>query len=190
MVSCDGPGGKIRILEGKGNVIVWQGRRIGVDLIPGDTKAGFSRTFEVVRFGQGVAILPVLDQERVVLIRQLRPAVGAMILEIPAGKIEEGEDVFGAASRELQEEVGISGATLTSMTSIWTTPGFCDEVIHLVLARGGVLGEASPEEDEWIEERVILTWSDVRRYIFEGKIRDSKTLVALSWGLLFHGMGS
>ena len=170
-------------------MIVWKGRRIGVDLmnVPGERT---TRCFEIVRFGQGVAILPILDDGRIVLIRQYRPAVEDSILEIPAGKVEEGEDILAAAERELHEEAGITGAALQRMTSIWTTPGFCDEVIHLVLARGGVLGEASPEEDEWIEERVILTWSDVRRYIFEGKIRDSKTLVALSWGLLFHGMGS
>jgi ADP-ribose pyrophosphatase len=180
---------EIRGLEGWINLIVWQGRRIGVDLLSDDNGEGVSRTFEVVRFGQGVAILPLLDMDRVVLIRQFRPAVGETVLEIPAGKIEAGEDVLEAAARELHEEVGISEATMRPLTSIWTTPGFCDEVIHIVMARGGILGESCPEEDEWIEERVILSWDDVRTSMAEGKIRDSKTLVALSWGLLFLGKG-
>lgn len=172
-----------------GKVIVWQGRRIGVDLVVSATPGGHSRTFEVVRFGQGVAILPVLDENRIVLIRQFRPAINEMILEIPAGKIEAGEDILEAAARELQEETGISGSKISLMTSVWTTPGFCDEVIHLALADGGVLGEAAPEEDEWIEGPVILTWNEIRQHIAEGKIRDSKTLVALSWAIIVLGAG-
>jgi len=170
-----------------GKVIVWQGRRIGVDLVESATPGGHSRTFEVVRFGQGVAILPVLDGNRIVLIRQFRPAINELILEVPAGKIEAGEDILEAAARELREETGISGSKIRLMTSIWTTPGFCDEVIHLALSSGGDLGEPTPEDDEWIEGRVVLTWNEIRQHIAEGKIRDSKTLVALSWAIMILG---
>ncbi|MCL4484752.1 MAG: NUDIX hydrolase [Nitrospirae bacterium] len=161
-------------------MIVWRGRRIGVDLmeVPGERT---SRSFEIVRFGQGVAILPVLDDGRIVLIRQYRPAVEAAILEIPAGKVEKGEDLLSAAARELHEETGITGADLRMMTSIWTTPGFCDEVIHIVLARGGTIGKAQPEEDEWIDPPVFYSWKEIDHLVRTGGIRDSKTLVALGW---------
>ncbi|MCL5285692.1 MAG: NUDIX hydrolase [Nitrospirae bacterium] len=167
-------------------MIVWKGRRISVDLmeVPGEKAA---RDFEIVRFGQGVAILPVLDDGRIVLIRQYRPAVESAILEIPAGKIEEGEDILVAAARELREETGITGMTLRVMTSIWTTPGFCDEVIHLVLAKGGRLGKPQPEEDEWIEPPVFYAQDEISELVRSGMIRDSKTLVALGWAGLFQG---
>ncbi len=160
---------------------VWQGRRIGVDLLevhrPG--QAGESRPFEIVRFGQGVAILPVTNDGRVVLIRQLRPAVGEAILEIPAGKMETGEEILESARRELLEETGIEGADLHLMQSIYTTPGFCDEVIHLVMARGGIAGPPHPEEDEWIDPPLFLDREEIRSRVAAGEIRDAKTLVAL-----------
>ncbi len=160
---------------------VWQGRRIGVDLLevhrPG--QAGKSQPFEIVRFGQGVAILPVTNDGRVVLIRQLRPAVGEPILEIPAGKMEAGEEILESARRELFEETGIEGADLHLMHSIYTTPGFCDEVIHLVMACGGIAGRPHPEEDEWIDPPLFLNREEIRSRVAAGEIRDAKTLVAL-----------
>ncbi len=163
---------------------VWQGRRIGVDLLEVDRpdRPGRSHPFEIVRFGQGVAILPVTDDGRVVIIRQLRPAVGVPILEIPAGKLEEGEEILEAARRELYEETGIEGAELRLMHSIYTTPGFCDEVIHLVIARGGTVGPPHLEEDEWIDPPLFLTREDIRSRIDSGEIRDAKTIVALGLG--------
>ncbi|MDA8028148.1 MAG: NUDIX hydrolase, partial [Nitrospiraceae bacterium] len=104
----------------------------------------------------------------------------------PAGKVEEGEDVLAAAERELHEEAGITGAALQRMTSIWTTPGFCDEVIHLVLARGGTLGKAQPEEDEWIDPPIFYSGKDIAHLVRTGAIRDSKTLVALGWAGIFQ----
>ena len=166
-------------------MIVWKGRRIGVDLMEVQGERA-TRAFEIVRFGQGVAILPILDDGRIVLIRQYRPAVESAILEVPAGKIEEGEDILAAAARELHEEAGIAGSTLSVMTSIWTTPGFCAEVIHLVLSKGGRLGESHPEEDEWIEPPVFYSQGEIPDLVRSGMIRDSKTLVALGWAGLFQ----
>lgn len=160
---------------------VWQGRRIGVELVAGPESVRKSSTFEVVRFGQGVAILPILSDGRILLIRQFRPAVCEAILEIPAGKVEEGETIDQAAARELVEETGLSGATIVPLTRIWTTPGFCDEVIHVMLATGGTLGEARPDEDERIEACLLLTGEEVRALVAGGQIRDAKTLVALFW---------
>jgi len=161
-----------------GSMRVWQGRRIGVDLVDVD-RPGQRQPFEIVRFGHGVAILPVMADGRVVLIRQLRPAVDAQILEIPAGKIEKGEDVLEAARRELHEETGITGSDLELLLSIFTTPGFCDEVIHLVLSRGGTAGPPRPEEDEWIDPPLFLDREELRELVRSGEIRDAKTLVAL-----------
>ena len=143
---------------------------------------GQGQPFEIVRFGQGVAILPITDDGRVVLVRQLRPAVGSPLLEIPAGKMEEGAEVLASARRELLEETGIEGASLHLMHSIYTTPGFCDEVIHLVMARGGTAGLPHPEEDEWIDPPLFLSREDIRARIASGEIRDAKTLVALGLG--------
>lgn len=119
------------------------------------------------------------DDGSFTLIRQYRHAGGGTIWEVPAGKLEPGEDPAACAARELAEEAGLSGV-LTPILPLLTTPAFTDEVIHLFLARSLRPVPLALEADEVIEP-VRLSRAEVEALIDAGEIRDGKTLVALLW---------
>ncbi len=133
---------------------------------------------EVVRQRGSVAALPVLDDGRVVLVRQYRYAVDALVWELPAGRRDPGETPEEGARRELEEEVGLRAASLEPLLVFWTTPGFCDEVMHLFRATDLEAVPARPEADESIEQ-ATFTLSEAMEMIGRGEIREGKTLVAL-----------
>src|SRR5512145_2095133 len=107
--------------------------------------------YQIVRHPGGVGVLPLHDDGTVTLIRQLRPALDAVLLELPAGRLHLGEDPAVCALRELAEETGISAETLEPLGIFHPSPGFLDEVIHLFLAKGLSQGEPDPEQYEEIE---------------------------------------
>lgn len=161
--------------------IIYSGNRISLSVQRIRDPSGRERTHESVLFGEGVAILALVES-KVLLIRQYRPSIGQSILEIPAGKVDHGEDIRLAAARELEEETGLSGGDLTLLSSIWTTPGFCNERIHLYLSEGGSLKESHPDEGEEIEEILLLTIEDVWNRIQDGTLNDAKSVA----GFLFY----
>jgi ADP-ribose pyrophosphatase len=114
----------------------------------------------------------------VTLVRQYRYAVDALVWELPAGRWDPGETPEEGARRELEEEVGLSARFLEPISTFWTTPGFCDEVMHLFRATGLETVPARPEADESIEAR-SFTLAEVEGMIHRGEIREGKTLVAL-----------
>ena len=133
---------------------------------------------EVVRHPGGVIILPLDDEGHVHLVRQFRYAYDRVILEIPAGKLEYGEEHLSAARRELEEEIGARAEQWVPLGDIWPTPGFCDEVQHLYLARGLSFGETDPDEDEFLEQ-VRMPFDEVCAMAADGRLQDSKSVVAL-----------
>lgn len=133
---------------------------------------------EVVRHPGGVIILPVDGEGNVYMVRQFRYACGRTILEIPAGKLEYGEEPLGAAQRELEEEIGAKAESWESLGDVWPTPGFCDELQRLYLARGLTFGEADPDEDEFLEQ-VRIPFAEAFAMAADGRLQDSKTAVAL-----------
>ena len=133
---------------------------------------------EVVRQRGSVAALPVLDDGRVVLVRQYRYAVDALVWELPAGRRDPGETPEEGALRELEEEVGFRATALEPLLVFWTTPGFCDEVMHLFRATGLAAVPARPEADEKIESGTF-TLDEAMAMMGRGEIREGKTLVAL-----------
>ena len=139
---------------------------------------GVRATREVVRQRGSVAALPVLDDGRVVLIRQYRYAVDERVWEIPAGRIDPGETPEEGARRELEEEIGYTAAALEPLCTFYTTPGFCDERMHLFRASGLRKVPARPEEDERIET-AFFPLDEARAMIGRGEVREGKTLVAL-----------
>lgn len=144
---------------------------------------------DVIRHRGGVGVLPVWGKEEVTLISQFRVAVGEDVLEIPAGKIEEGEtSPTEAALRELWEETGLRAGRLVDLGEILPSPGYTDERIRLFAARDLVWGERSPEGAEEREARVItVKTSHAVRMIESGEIRDAKTVVALLRWLAMAG---
>lgn len=106
---------------------------------------------DLLRHPGAAAVVPFLDDGRVLMIRQYRHATGGTLLEIPAGKLDPGEAPEACAVRELEEETGWRAGRLEKLGAIWTSPGFCDEVIHLFAAHDLERGEQRLEPDELIE---------------------------------------
>ncbi|AZK47089.1 NUDIX domain-containing protein [Paenibacillus lentus] len=131
---------------------------------------------EIVKHPGAVAVLAV-HNGRLLLVDQYRQAMGRCELEIPAGKLEQGEDPLEAARRELEEETGYRCSQLTLLHSFYTSPGFADELIHLYWADDLTEGEASPDEDEFLEI-IQATFEETQQYIAEGRISDAKTILA------------
>ncbi len=139
---------------------------------------GREMAFEVIRHPGAAAALPVDERGRVCLLQQYRPPAGGWIWELPAGKIDPGEEPLGAARRELEEEAGLRAARWDPLGKILTAPAFSDEVIHLYLARGLSVGVACREPGEVLEVHWV-DWDEALAMARGGDIADAKTLAAL-----------
>lgn len=133
---------------------------------------------EYVKHPGATAVVAIADDGRIAMVRQYRYPVDKVTLEIPAGKLDVGEDALVCAKRELKEETGYVAACWTKLTSLLTTPGFTDEVIHIYKAEKMRLDEACPDEDEFIHMD-LYTPQELRRMIEDETIVDAKTIVAL-----------
>ncbi len=136
---------------------------------------------EIAHHPGGAVTVPVLADGRVILVRQLRYPIGAEVLELPAGKLSPGEEPERCAARELTEETGWVAGRLTHLTSILTTPGFCDEVLHLYLAEDlhESPGGHSREPGEHSMTVEMLPIPDAIGMIDSGRITDAKTIIGL-----------
>ncbi|WP_127148695.1 NUDIX hydrolase [Veillonella sp. VA139] len=133
---------------------------------------------EVVHHPGASAVVAIDEDNRIIMEKQFRYALNDYLLEIPAGKLDAGEDPLVCAKRELEEETGIIASEWISLGTIATSPGFCNEVIHLYVAKGLSKGEIHWDEDEYVEvER--YTFDELLQRIQDEKIKDSKTLSAL-----------
>lgn len=133
---------------------------------------------EVVRHPGAVVIVPVDEAGRVHLVRQFRYPYDCALLEVPAGKLEPGEEPFPAAQRELEEEIGARAEDWLPMGEALPTPGFCDELQHVYLARRLTFGATHPDEDEFLEQ-VALPMAEAVAMAVDGRIRDCKTAAAI-----------
>ena len=125
------------------------------------------------------AVVALDDEGQVILVRQHRIAVGRLTLEIPAGKLDSpDEDPFLCAQRELSEETGMTARNWQKLTCLETTPGFCNERIHIYLAPGLKQGETHPDEDEFLHITKIPLQEAVELCL-KGELRDSKTVIGL-----------
>ena len=146
---------------------------------------GATTDLEIIRHPGASAVVPMKEDGTVILIRQFRHAAGGFIYEIPAGKLHPGEDPKVCAARELEEEVGyrVADGNLEYLTSIFTAPGFTDEVIHIYKATRLEKGQQQLDQDEVLE---ILEWP-LEKAIAEirnGTIRDAKSIIGLQMVLL------
>jgi ADP-ribose pyrophosphatase len=147
-------------------------------------------TYQIIRHPGGAGVLPVHDDGTVSLIRQLRPAVDVVMLEIPAGRLSPGEEPSVCAGRELREETGITAENLIPLGMVYSSPGVFDEVVHLFVATALSQGAAQPEADEEIEVR-RLPLTEALQMASDGRISDAKTLAALfRWDLLVRSTES
>lgn len=165
-----------RVLGGE---LIYRGRVINLRVDQVELPGGRVTSREVVEHPGAVAIVPLLDDGRVVLVRQYRHAAGGTLLEIPAGTLDQpGETPEAAAARELQEETGYSAARLTPLATFYPAPGFASELMHLFVATGLTQGDQGQMDDE----QITVEWtplSSVPDLLARGELRDAKTLVGL-----------
>lgn len=162
------------------NEQVFDGRLLKVQRDRVTLPDGADTTREYIRHPGAVAIVPVLGDGSIVLVKQCRYAMGTVMWEIPAGKLDHGpeEDAGECARRELSEETGYEAGSWQYLVSIATTPGFSDEVIHLYKAWNLKKHAQHTDEDEFIGVQAF-TPAEIRRMIAEGELFDAKTLCAL-----------
>jgi ADP-ribose pyrophosphatase len=139
---------------------------------------GFTVDLETIRHPGAAAVVPLKDDGTVVMIRQFRHAAGGFIYEIPAGKLDRGEEPLKCAARELEEEVGYRAASFELLSSIFTAPGFADEVIHVYKASGLTKGTQHLDRDE-VLEIIEMPLNEAIKKIQDGTIRDGKTIIGL-----------
>lgn len=159
------------------------GRIVTLDVETVRLPNGREVELEMIRHAGAAAVVPLLsdpgaDDPQVLLIHQYRHATAGRIWEIPAGVLEPGEEPVDCARRELTEETGGVASHVEHLTTIYTTPGFTDERIHLFLASGITSGEARPEHDELIDVQPFPL-SEIMKMIRDGEIVDAKSMVGL-----------
>ncbi|MCR4402272.1 MAG: NUDIX hydrolase [Firmicutes bacterium] len=170
-----------------GSRSVYRGAILTLRVDEVELPSGRRSTREVVEHPGGVAIVAVDRDGSVILVRQYRYPIRSTLWEIPAGKLDPGESPSECAARELEEETGYRAKRLEEILPFYTSPGFCDEVLHLFFAKELVAGQDRPEEDELIETRRVRR-EEVEAMLARGEIRDGKTvlglLAAMSKGLI------
>ncbi|MGE4271626.1 MAG: NUDIX hydrolase [Desulfitobacterium sp.] len=156
--------------------IVFSGRMLRMDRDTVCLPNGAETTREVVRHPGAVGILPFKGEE-LLLVRQYRYPIEQVTLEIPAGKLDPGETPLDCAERELREETGFRG-TLEHMVSIYTTPGFTNEIIHLYKATDLIWDPLQADEDEFLNV-VSIPWTEAQKMVLAGELKDAKTMLAI-----------
>ena len=139
---------------------------------------GKKATREFLEHPGAVAVLPFVDQENIVLVRQYRYPVREITYEIPAGKLQGKENLLSCVRRELEEETGFYAKKIKKLLSFWPTPAFSNEVLHIYLARDLKLTKKNPDDDEFIDH-IEISFKKALKMVESGKIRDSKTVIAL-----------
>ncbi|MDQ0269320.1 NUDIX hydrolase [Cytobacillus purgationiresistens] len=161
---------------------IFSGKVISLQLEDVELPNGKTSKREVIKHPGAVAVFAITEDNKIVMVEQYRKALEKTIVEIPAGKLEKGEDPMECARRELEEETGYGCDEMDWLISFYTSPGFADEIVHLYIAKGLKIVEdaASPDEDEFvnlmevsIEEALIL--------LKEQKIYDAKTAYAVQY---------
>ena len=157
---------------------VYNGKVVFVDYDNIETSDGHKSFREVIRHPGGVVIVAEKDSETILMVKQFRYPLKQVSLELPAGKLEYGENPDDACKRELEEETGYIAKTWKSLGYIYTTPGICDEKLYLYYAKDLTFTKPNPDEGEIIQAYEYKI-ADLFQMIKNGEVNDSKTLCAL-----------
>jgi len=166
----------MKIIEEK---VVYCGRIFDLKVHKLKTPAGRVIMREFVDHPGAVALI-ALKQGKILLIKQYRHSVRKWLYEVPAGTLERGESPEECAKRELEEETGYRAGRVKEVFRAYVAPGYSSELIRFFLVEDLKKGASSPEEDE-ITQTIWLDVCEVQRMIFEGRIRDLKTISAVLW---------
>ncbi|WP_409301510.1 NUDIX hydrolase [Peribacillus sp. SCS-155] len=137
---------------------------------------------EIVKHPGAVAVIAITPDNKMIMVEQYRKPLERSVVEIPAGKLEKGEEPLYCAARELEEETGYESKKMEHLISFYTSPGFADELIHIFLAEDLVKKEnaAAGDDDEFVEV-LELTLDEAEEYVRMGKIYDAKTAYAVQF---------
>lgn len=161
---------------------IFSGKIITVELQDVELPNGKQAKREIVKHPGAVAVIALTNENRIVMVEQYRKALEKIIVEIPAGKLEKGEEPASCARRELEEETGYVCESLEPLLSFYTSPGFADEIVHVFLAKGLTKKEnpAAMDEDEFVNLKE-LTLEEAIQYVKEQKIYDAKTIYGVQY---------
>jgi ADP-ribose pyrophosphatase len=164
--------------------IVFKGKVFSVRRDEVIEPSGVRATRDMIAHSGSVVVMPVLDDGKIVLIRQYRYAARQYLWELVAGRIDPGENVKQAAVRELIEETGLRAKKMRQFLEFWPSPGFLEEKMFVLLAQGVTQGEAHPEEDERIEAKAFSR-AELKKMLQNGTLRDAKTISSLLYYFQF-----
>lgn len=161
---------------------IFNGKVISLQVDDVELPNGKNSKREIVKHPGAVAVIPLTDDNKIVMVEQFRKPLEKAIVEIPAGKLEKGEDPELCAKRELEEETGYVCGEIEKLVSFYTSPGFADEILHIYAARKlrKIENPAIPDEDEFVDV-IELTLEEAQAYIKEQKIHDAKTVYAVQY---------
>ena len=152
-----------------------------------ELSTGANSVREVVQLSGGVVVVALKDENTILLVKQYRYPIKSAVLELPAGKLEAGEDTLLAAKRELEEETGYIGGDWQSLGYINPSPGFCDEKLHLFFAKNLTFKAQNPDDGEIIES-FEYDIKEVLQMINSGEINDAKTICGIFRAILLNEM--
>jgi ADP-ribose pyrophosphatase len=136
---------------------------------------------EVAVHPGGAVVIPIKADGKVILVKQFRYPLQKTLIELPAGKLEKGEDPLVCATRELEEETGYKAKEIKKLGAIYTAPGYCTEILHIYSAKGLTPGNYNREEGEFGMEILELTMGEIEKMIASGEINDAKTIVGIHY---------
>ncbi len=157
---------------------VFHGRIVRLRVDEVELPNGNTASREVIDHPGGVCILALDEQNRAAIVRQYRYAFGRVMTELPAGKLEPGEEPFTTAQRELAEEVGATAAEWTDLGKLIPSPGCYAETLHMYMARGLTFRAPAPDEDEFLETEFIPL-DQLAEQCLSGQLQDAKTVAAV-----------
>jgi len=157
---------------------IYNGKIITLQLDEVKLPNGKMATREIVKHPGAVAIMALTSDQRMIFVRQFRKPLEKTILEIPAGKLEKGEDPKHCAERELTEETGYTAKEMKQVSAFYTSPGFANEFLYLFEAQKLVSGQAEPDDDEFVE-LIELDLHEAFEAMERGEIIDAKTVLAV-----------
>ena len=155
--------------------VAWRGRIFDVNRLTVQLPDGREALRDVVRHPGAVGIVALTDDGRICLVRQYRASLGRVTVEIPAGKLDPGEDPLACAKRELLEETGMRAERMAFLTTIATSAGFTDELIHIYMATGLSFDHSSPDADEFMNVDLVEV-GELVDAVLDGRIEDVKTV--------------
>ncbi len=139
---------------------------------------GVTSTREIIQHNGAVGVVPITENNEVLLVRQYRSASKKVMLELPAGKLEKDEEPFVCGLRELEEETGFSAGRMEKLISYYSSPAILEEILHLYIAFDLKPGKVHLDEDEFLE-CVKMPLADIKPMIIKGEIQDAKTVIGI-----------